>query len=78
MACESKPVTIRTISDACSALSLLPYHDDPANPADTVKNEIDTPETVKTIQAHNARLTALCPNLKPQTSSLQQRSYNHV
>ncbi len=58
--CATKPVEIRTTSDACSALSELTYHYDASNPKDTDKNEIDTPETVKAIQAYNARLEALC------------------
>jgi hypothetical protein len=60
MACATPPVKIQTTEAACSVLKPLPYHYDAAYPNDTVKNEIDTPETAKTIQAHNARLEALC------------------
>lgn len=55
---------IRTTEGACNALKPLTYHYDAAYPRDNEKNEIDTPETVQTIQAFNARLEALCPKEK--------------
>jgi hypothetical protein len=54
---------LRTVDTSCSAFSAISYAQLPQGQTDDPGNKADSDETVKQIEAHNARFDALCPPL---------------
>jgi hypothetical protein len=55
------PEPPRTVDTSCLSFRAITYAELPAGVTDDPGNKADSPETVREIEAHNAKYDALCP-----------------